>query len=82
MLILGHDQVQLLDLAVVDMLGNIGRNRIARLNASTTTVENAVDEIDIRYVSESGEGSFPITSGARMPVTVSSPMSQHDSPHT
>ena len=53
-LIVGHDQVQLLDLAVVDMLGNIGRNRMSRLNASTTTVENAVDEIDIRYVSESG----------------------------
>ncbi|CAI6338204.1 unnamed protein product [Periconia digitata] len=68
-LILGHGQVQLLDLAVVDMLANIGRNRIANLNAAAGTLERAVDEVDIRYVSESGEGSFPITSGVRMPVT-------------
>ncbi|KAF1960312.1 hypothetical protein CC80DRAFT_501556 [Byssothecium circinans] len=68
-LILSHDQVQLLDLAVVDMLAKISRSRIGRLNAPTSTLDEAVDEVDIRYVSETGEGSFPITSGARMPVT-------------
>lgn len=70
-LVLGQDPVQLLDLAVVDLLAKIGRSRIGRLNAPASTLEEAVDEVDIRYVSESGEGSFAITSGARMPVTVS-----------
>ncbi|KAF2635902.1 class I glutamine amidotransferase-like protein [Massarina eburnea CBS 473.64] len=68
-LVLGKDQVQLLDLAVVDMLAKIGRGRISTLNAPSSTLDEAVDELDIRYVSETGEGSFAITSGARMPVT-------------
>jgi len=70
-IVLGNDQVQLLDLAVVDLLAKIGRTRMGGLNAPSTTLDEAVDELDVRYVSESGEGSFPITSGARMPVTVS-----------
>lgn len=70
-LVLSQDQVQLLDLAVVDLLAKIGRNRMSRLNPLSSILEEAVDELDIRYVSESGEGSFAITSGARMPVTVS-----------
>ncbi|KAF2737273.1 class I glutamine amidotransferase-like protein [Polyplosphaeria fusca] len=68
-LVLGQGQVQLLDLAVVDTIAMIGRNRLSALNASEGILDEAVDEIDIRYVSESGEGSFSITSGARMPVT-------------
>ncbi|PSN64038.1 hypothetical protein BS50DRAFT_637344 [Corynespora cassiicola Philippines] len=67
--ILGQDQIQLLDLAAVDLLSTIGRNRIAKLNAPALALDESVDEIDIRYVSPSGEGSFSITSGARMPVT-------------
>lgn len=70
-LVLDHSQLQLLDLAAVDLLAMIGRNRITRLNASEIALEEAVDEVDIRYISESGEGSFPVTSGSRMPVTVS-----------
>jgi hypothetical protein len=70
-IILGQDQVQLSDLAAVDLLSTLGRSRIGRLSAPASTLEEAVDEVDIRYVSVTGEGSFPVTSGARMPVTVS-----------
>jgi len=78
-LVFGHDQVQLLDLAAVDLVANIGRTRIGRLHAPSSALDEAVDEVDIRYVNESGEGSFAITSGARMPVTVSpSRISQPD----
>lgn len=69
--ILSQDQTQLLDFAALDLLAMIGRNRISRLNASTAAIEEAVDEIDIRYVTASGEGSFPVTSGGRIPTTVS-----------
>ncbi|KAH7125397.1 putative amidotransferase-domain-containing protein [Dendryphion nanum] len=67
-LVLSHEQLQLLDLAVVDLLSMISRNRMSRLNASGNAMNEAVDEIDIRYISETG-GSFPVTSGSRMPVT-------------
>ena len=70
-IVLGNDQVQLADLAALDLLAMVGRNRICRTNATAVAMENAVDEVDIRYVSVTGEGSFPVTSGARMPVTVS-----------
>jgi hypothetical protein len=70
-LVLGNDQVQLLDLAVVDLLAKISRIRMSGLNPPESTLDEAVDELDVRYVNESGEGTFPITSGARMPVTVS-----------
>lgn len=69
--ILGQDQVQLTDLAAVDLLSTLSRSRISRLNAPASVLDEAVDEVDIRYVSVTGEGSFPVTSGARMPVTVS-----------
>ena len=69
--ILSRDQIQLSDLAAVDLLSTLGRSRIGRLSAPASTLEEAVDEVDIRYVSVTGEGSFPVTSGARMPVTVS-----------
>lgn len=69
--VIGHDQIQLSDLAAVDLLSTLSRNRIGRLTTSTSTVDEAVDEVDIRYVSVTGNGSFPVTSGARMPVTVS-----------
>ncbi|KAL6707148.1 hypothetical protein ACN47E_004695 [Coniothyrium glycines] len=67
--ILGQDQVQLLDLAALDLLAMLGRNRIGKLNPSRAAMDEALDEIDIRYVSVTGEGSFPVTSGSRMPVT-------------
>ncbi|KAF1849866.1 uncharacterized protein K460DRAFT_272859 [Cucurbitaria berberidis CBS 394.84] len=67
--VLGQDQVQLLDLAALDLLAMLGRNRIQRIAASTNAMEQAMDEIDIRYVSVTGEGSYPVTSGSRMPVT-------------
>lgn len=70
-MILGHEQVQLLDLACLDMLAMLGRNRMGRIAPSATAMEEALDEVDIRYVSVTGEGSFPVTSGTRMPVTVS-----------
>lgn len=70
-IILGQDQIQIMDLAVVDLLATLSRNRMARLNAPSITLDEAIDEVDIRYVSVTGEGSFPVTSGARMPVTVS-----------
>lgn len=69
-LVLGREQLQLLDLAAIDILAMIGRNRLSTLHAPVNALEEAVDEVDIRYISESGEGSFPITSGSRMPVTV------------
>ncbi len=69
--ILGHEQIQLLDLATFDLLAMLGRNRLAKMNASSIALNEAVDEIDIRYVSTTGEGSFGVTSGSRMPVTVS-----------
>jgi hypothetical protein len=49
----------------------VGRARLSRMNASASAIDEAVDEIDIRYVTSSGEGSFPVTSGGRIPVTVS-----------
>jgi hypothetical protein len=70
-IISGQEQVQLLDLAALDLLAMIGRNRISRMNATAPTIDEAVDEIDIRFVSVTGEGSFPVTAGSRMPVTVS-----------
>lgn len=69
--VLSPDQVQLLDLAALDLLATLGRNRISKINTSSGAVDEAIDEIDIRYVSVTGEGSFPVTSGSRMPVTVS-----------
>jgi hypothetical protein len=69
--VVGTDQVQLLDLAVVDLLAKISRIQIDLFHAPESTQDQAVDELDIRYVNESGEGSFGVTSGARMPVTVS-----------
>lgn len=69
--ILGQDQIQIMDLAAVDLLSTLSRSRIDRLNAPSSTLDEAIDEVDIRYVSVTGEGSFPVTSGARMPVTVS-----------
>ncbi|CAE7192426.1 hypothetical protein PTTW11_07550 [Pyrenophora teres f. teres] len=65
------EPVQLLDLAALDLLAMVGRNRISRINAADAAIDEAVDEIDIRYVNVTGEGSFPVTSGSRMPVTVS-----------
>ncbi|KAF9693553.1 hypothetical protein EKO04_008455 [Ascochyta lentis] len=67
--IFGQDQIQLTDLAAVDLLSALSRSRIGRLNAPESTLDEAVDEVDIRYVSVTGEGSFPVTSGTRMPVT-------------
>ncbi|KAF2745588.1 hypothetical protein M011DRAFT_478752 [Sporormia fimetaria CBS 119925] len=68
-LVLSRAQVQLFDLAAIDLLPMLSRTRIDRLTASSAVIAAAVDEVDIRYISESGEGSFPITSGARIPVT-------------
>ncbi|KAF1964971.1 hypothetical protein BU23DRAFT_585298 [Bimuria novae-zelandiae CBS 107.79] len=68
-LIVGNDQIQLMDLAVIDLLAKIGRTSISRLHAADGAQDEAVDELDVRYVNESGTGSFSITSGARMPVT-------------
>ncbi|KAF2799057.1 class I glutamine amidotransferase-like protein [Melanomma pulvis-pyrius CBS 109.77] len=68
-LVSGTEQVQMLDLAVVDLVAMIGRNRLIQVDASESGLDEAVDEVDIRYVNESGEGSFSVTSGARMPVT-------------
>lgn len=70
-IILSQDQIQLSDLAAVDLLSALSRIRIGRLNVPAGTLDQAVDEVDIRYVSVTGEGSFPVTSGTRMPVTVS-----------
>jgi hypothetical protein len=64
-LVLGNGQVQLADLAALDLLAMVG------LNATAAAIDEAVDEVDIRYVSVTGEGSFPVTAGTRMPVTVS-----------
>jgi hypothetical protein len=70
-LIFSQDPTQLLDLAPLDLLTLMGRNRLSKMNAPASTIDEAVDEIDVRYVTASGEGSFPISSGARIPVTVS-----------
>ncbi|KAI4920777.1 uncharacterized protein J4E92_008421 [Alternaria infectoria] len=68
-LVLSNDQIQLADLAALDLLAMVGRNRISRMHATASALDSAVDEIDIRYVSVTGEGSFPVTAGTRMPVT-------------
>jgi hypothetical protein len=68
-IILGQDPIQLIDLAALDLLAMIGRTRLH--TATATVLDEAVDELDIRYVSVTGEGSFPVTAGTRMPVTVS-----------
>jgi len=70
-IILSQDQTQMLDFAALDLLTILGRNRLTKLNASPAALEDALDEIDVRYVTASGEGSFPVTSGGRIPVTVS-----------
>ena len=70
-IIFGQEPVQLLDLASLDLLAMLGRNRLHRLNPTAAVLDEAVDELDIRYVSVTGEGSFPVTAGTRMPVTVS-----------
>ncbi|EUC50029.1 hypothetical protein COCMIDRAFT_1222 [Bipolaris oryzae ATCC 44560] len=62
-------QVQLLDLAALDLLAMISKSRISKFNPTAAALDQAVDEIDIRYVSMTGEGSFPVTAGSRMPVT-------------
>jgi hypothetical protein len=69
--VLGQEQIQLLDLAALDLLAMISRNRMSRMSATATAIDEAVDEIDIRYVNVTGGGSFPVTAGTRMPVTVS-----------
>lgn len=69
--ILDQAPTQLLDLAALDLLAMMGRNRISKMNAATMAIDEAVDEMDIRYVTANGEGSFPISSGARIPTTVS-----------
>lgn len=69
--ILSQHPTHVLDLAALDLLAMVGRNRMSGLSASTAAMDEAVDEIDVRYVTASGEGSFPITSGGRMPCTVS-----------
>ncbi|KAF2117600.1 putative amidotransferase-domain-containing protein [Lophiotrema nucula] len=68
-LVLGQRPVQLLDLAAIDTIAMISRNRMSGMNGSEDALDEAVDEIDVRYVNENGEGSFPVTSGARIPVT-------------
>ncbi len=70
-IVLGQEQVQLSDLAAVDLLSTLSRTRVEKLNAPASTLGETLDEIDVRFVSVTGEGSFPVTSGARMPVTVS-----------
>jgi hypothetical protein len=70
-IIMSQDQTQMADFAALDLLTMIGRNRLSKLDASSVALEDAVDEIDVRYVTASGEGSFPVTSGGRIPVTVS-----------
>jgi hypothetical protein len=69
--ILGQHQIQLMDFAALDLLAMVGKSRLSRTNASAAVLEEAVEEIDIRYVTQSGEGSFPVTSGGRIPTTVS-----------
>lgn len=70
-LILSQNQTQLIDLATLDLLAMMGKSRISSMDPPAAALEEAVDEIDIRYVTASGEGSFPVTSGGRIPTTVS-----------
>lgn len=70
-IVLGKEQIQLFDLAMVDLFASLGRSSISKTGGTDAAVAEAVDEIDIRYVNLTGEGSFPVTSGTRMPVTVS-----------
>ena len=78
MLLLSQEPIQLLDLAPVDMLATIGRSRMSNLNAPEHLLDEAVDELDFRYVNESGEGSALLTSGLRIPVTVSEGLQRID----
>ncbi|KAH4927992.1 hypothetical protein HBI70_069960 [Parastagonospora nodorum] len=68
-IILSQDQTQMVDFAALDLLTMVGRNRLNKLNASPAALEDSLDEIDVRYVTASGEGSFPVSSGGRIPVT-------------
>lgn len=59
----------LLDLATVDMLAMLTRERAERMRAPIGALEETI-ALDIHFVSESGEGTVPIMSGARIPITV------------
>ncbi|OCL06589.1 hypothetical protein AOQ84DRAFT_74145, partial [Glonium stellatum] len=69
-LLLGNDLIQTLDIAPADLLSMLSEEVMERLGASEDLRSQAI-ELDIRYVSESGEGLFSLTAGLRVPVTVS-----------
>ncbi|KAH9876351.1 hypothetical protein J1614_004231, partial [Plenodomus biglobosus] len=63
--VIRHEQVHLFNLAIVNLFASLGRNRVSKTNA----LEAAMDEVNIRHVNVTREGSFLVTSGTRMPVT-------------
>jgi hypothetical protein len=69
-LLLGDDEISSLDFACVDMLSSVTRRRLEAMGAPSHVVEQGVD-MDIRYISEGGNGSFALTNGAQVSATVS-----------
>jgi hypothetical protein len=68
-LLLGNDLIQTLDITPIDLLTMLSEEAIERLGAPEDITSDGIG-LDIRYVSESGEGLFSLTAGLKVPVTV------------
>jgi hypothetical protein len=68
-LLLGNDLIQTLDITPIDLLTMLSEEAMERLGAPEDTASDGIG-LDIRYVSESGEGVFSLTAGLKVPVTV------------
>ncbi|EON68830.1 hypothetical protein W97_08088 [Coniosporium apollinis CBS 100218] len=66
-LLLGNEDVQYLEVAPVDLLAMMQPQYIHALGASALA-EKGVN-MDIHYISETGEGLFPLTANAKVAVT-------------
>jgi len=69
-LLLSDEGVQFLDVAPVDVLAMMTPEYLAAVGAPEPLLQKAV-KMEICYISESGEGLFPLTGGAKIAVTVS-----------
>ncbi|OCK81148.1 hypothetical protein K432DRAFT_25040 [Lepidopterella palustris CBS 459.81] len=67
-LLLGHENIQLLDLAPIDLLSMLRKENLRRLEAPEEILEQAI-EVEIQYINESGEGLCSLSAGVQIPVT-------------
>ena len=68
-LILDHNDTQLLDLAPIDMLDMLNEERAERLHAPVAALRQTI-RLDVHFVTEKGEETLPVTSGATITDTV------------